>query len=189
MKALKSAERFVTQTQAQNMVIELHNLVYQRKLIESREDELKKSLADYVHNTINADTKGHFNFSVLGSDGRSIVFQRQARKKIALKESETLRFLRKNKLTDAIIEREIVAPEVTQDQIVEALIKAGYNAYIDVIEEVDEIVLEQLVKENKITMREFESLCEVNTTYATLCDYEDKMQKNAEKYENKKGGK
>lgn len=155
-------------TEMSNYVLELNSLQKQQKDINDRVTFLKDKVAEYVDSNVESDAYGHRFYTVTDSTGKPLIFQRQARKKVSLNEDEALRFLRKRGLTGAIVEAEVVAEEVTEFQVVEALKKAGYSAFLDSVEVVDEDVLEQLVQDGKITAEEFESLCTIETTYASL---------------------
>jgi hypothetical protein len=157
-------------THYENLVLELDNIQAQKKLIEEREDYLKDELKKYVTDKIDPDEKEHRNFFVIRKNGQPIHFQLQCRKKVSLNQERALRFFRKSrdqKLRDVIVEKKIIASEVTEDQLIEALEQVA-DEYLDTVEIIDEEYLEQLIVDQTLSMKTFESLCDVDKTFIPL---------------------
>jgi len=159
-------------TSAENDILELFNLKAQKSLLEKRETELKTRISEYVTSHVSPDTKKNYTYFVNAPNGKRVMFQKQARKKIELNEENAISMLRKKKLLSPIITVERIAEEVTQDQILDALIDAGYDDYIDIVETIDESALEELVMNGKLTQAEFEKMCDININYAIICTEE-----------------
>lgn len=171
--ATKANKDVYTKTQAENDQLEFYRLKEQRKMIDKREKELKERLDSYMSKALTPDKKGHFLFTVLDEEGNKIHLQKQARKKVVLNEEEALEFLRENGHDEAIIEKTVIAPEVTEDQIIDEL----PDSYLDTKIVVDQSVLESLVKEEKISMDDFEKLCTIQVTYAMTYIPDERLEK------------
>jgi hypothetical protein len=167
-------------TEMENAQQELYTIKQQMKLMEKRESELKKRLDEYMQHALKPDRKGHYLFTVLNEKGERIHLQKQARRKVSLNEERAKAFLLENGFADAIVEKEVIAADVTQDQIIAEL----PAEYLDRAEVVDEAYLEQLISEEKITMDQFESICDINTTYAMTYIDDKRLQKDLEEEEN-----
>lgn len=171
IKVKKKASNKISanKTTIDNLVIEIQSIKQQKKLLEQREKELIDRVTPYVEKTVSQDSSKNYNYRVVSPTGEIIVFQRQARKKISLNHERAIRILKARKLFDAIYITEKIAPEVTEDQLIDAIIKAKMQAYLDTVEVVDEGVLEQLLLNEEINQEDFEEMCDMDITYATLC--------------------
>lgn len=171
-----------TKLQAQNDQIELNNIKAQKKMMESREEELKARLATWMEKNLPEDSKGHRLFTVTGADGKPVHLQRQARKSIKLNHELAVQYLRDNGLVEAIDVKEVVAEEVTQDQIIEAIYKAKLaGAYLNQVEVVDEDAFAKLIADGTIDMEEAEALTETKITYAMAYVADEKLKEHQEK--------
>ena len=158
----------ITKSTAETLLVELVTLHEKRKTIEKREGEIKDQLIKYLEKNISPDSKGHYTFEVLDPFGIPLIFQRQARKKISINQEKAISFFRENNLHSCFTEKEVIAKEVTQDQIVEVLLKHGYTNFIDREEVVDEIAVEKHILDGKLSMEDFENLCDTKITYANV---------------------
>ena len=162
-------------TSIENAIIDLFELRKTIKLLGERETELKNRISAYVETNTSPDSKSNYFFSAKDSNGKEILFQRQARKKVILDMETAVKILKRKKLNNFITVKEVIAEEITQDQIVEALSSSGFDEFIDVEKLVTEDALEQLLLEEKITQEDFEKMCDIKITYASLC-YEDEKE-------------
>lgn len=152
-------------TEMTNTQIEFHQIKEQRKMLEEREKQLKERLDKFLTATITPDSKGHYLHTVIGKNGEKLHLQKQARKKITLNEEKALEYLEEHGHDDLIITKNVIAEEVTQDQVIEVLEKYAKHL-LDEKTVVDEIGLEQAVLKEEIPMDEFEELCNIDITYA-----------------------
>jgi hypothetical protein len=166
-----------TKTQAENDQQELVKIKAQIKELGKREDELKARLESYMMKAFKPDSKGHLLFTVAGADGKNYNLQRQRRRKITLNQEKAIPWLRENKFLDAIKTVDIVAAEVTQDQLVEALLDFGYASYVDTKEIADDIAISQLVQQGIISIEDMEALCDFSDTYAMTYIKDDDVKK------------
>lgn len=173
--ALKIKRKTINKTAIDNAVVELDKIKQQLKLLGGRETELKDMISEYVSRHIKPDNKSNYLYRVLSSTGIPILFQRQARKKIVINQEKAVQFMRDNDLEDYISLQQVVAEEVTEDQVLDALIESGYEEYIDEAEVVTEDTLEEMINEGIITPDDLESFCDINITYAVYCA-EEKME-------------
>lgn len=168
-------------TEMTNTQLEFFKIKEQKKLLEKREAELKKRLDEFMQASIKPDKKGHYLFSTVDEKGNPIHLQKQARKKVQLNEERAKAFLLENGHDDVIVEKEFVAADVTQDQITEIIAKHATH-FLDVKEAVDEVALEQLITEGTISLEEFESICDINVTYAMTFVDDKKLQQEDEEH-------
>jgi hypothetical protein len=176
-KAKKEAPS-LNKTSAENYQLELYTIKQQKKQLEAREKELAGLLAPFMEQHFKPSPKGHFLFSTVDSKGNKIHLQRQARRKVTLNEERAKAFLKKNGLWEEAVEvKEKLADEITQDQIIEVMKNNGFGDFIDEEEVINEEWLEQLVTSGKIEMKDFETLCDINTTYAMTYIDDSKLQK------------
>jgi hypothetical protein len=162
-------------TEMENMQLEFYRVKDQMKLLKKREEDLKKRLDEFMSATLKPDQKGHYLFTVLDEQGNRIHLQKQARKSISLNEERAIPYLEEHGLTQAVVIKEVVAEEVTQDQIIEVLIRHAPHLVVEKVA-VDESALEQLVLNEEIPMDEFEGLCDINVTYAMTFIDDKKLQ-------------
>lgn len=162
-------------TEMENSQLELFRLKDQKKMLEKRENELKQRLGDYMAHSFKPDSKGHFLFTVLNEKGEKIHLQKQARKKITLNDERAISYLENKGLTDAIVEKQVVGADVTQDQIIEVLEKFAPHL-LDKKIVVDEPTIEQMLGNEQIPMEDFEELCDINITYAMTFIDDKKLQ-------------
>ena len=155
----------MNKTEAENSQLELFNVLSTKRALEKREKELKERLGEYMNSHLKTDDKGHRLLTTLDNEGNKVHLQRQARKSVKLNQERTIEFLLENGFEDIIQEEEIIAPEVTTDQIIDVLIKHAPD-FIIKQDKVDELLLEQAVTEERISMTQFESLCDITVTYA-----------------------
>ena len=176
-KKKKSTETKPTfnKTEYENHQLELYRLKQQKSLIEKREKELKQRLDEYMTNVLTPDSKGHYTFTVVDENGNRIHLQKQARKSISLNEERAAEYLEEHGLTQAIVEKDVIAEEVTEEQIIEVLMRHAPH-FLDKKNVVDESSLEQLVQEGTIPMEDFEKLCDIKITYAMTFIDDKKMQ-------------
>lgn len=171
-----------TRLQAENDQIELNNIKMQKKMLEAREEELKARLTPWMENNLPTDSKGHRLFTVKGADGKPVHLQRQARKSIKLNQERAVKYLRENEFEETIITKEVIAEEVTQDQIIDAIYKAKLaGAYLEQVEAVDEDAFAKLVSEGYISMEDAESLADIKITYAMAYIDDEKIKEEQEK--------
>lgn len=176
-KKKKSGETKPTfnKTEYENYQLELYRLKQQKSLIEKREKELKQRLDEYMTSILTPDSKGHYTFTVVDESGNRIHLQKQARKSISLNEERAIEYLEERGLSHAIIEKDVIAEEVTEEQIIDVLMKHAPH-FLDKKNVVDESSLEQLVQEGAIPMEDFEKLCDIKITYAMTFIDDKKMQ-------------
>jgi hypothetical protein len=168
----------LNKTSAENYQLELYTIKQQKKQLETREKELAGLLASYMEQNYKPSPKGHFLFSTVDSKGNKIHLQRQARRKITLNEERAKAFLKSAGLYEQAVEvKEKVADEITQDQIIEVMKNNGFGDFIDEEEVINEEWLEQLVTSGEIEIADFETLCDINTTYAMTYIDDSKLQK------------
>lgn len=151
----------------ENSICEIAHINDQLKLLETRKKDLQDKVNEFME-TLPSDSKGHKVFSVIDSDGKEIKYTRQRRQKITLNISRAIKFLKAKGLKYAIVKKEIVSPEVTQDQVVEALLSSGFDSYIDTVEEPDEATIAQLVSDGILTTDDMEEICDIQETFATI---------------------
>lgn len=156
----------ISLAEAERYQFELYQVLERKKQAEAREKELKAILAEYMDVALDADGKGHRLLKVVGEDGQTRYLQRQNKSSRKINPDRAIPLLLKKGLKDLIVEKEVIAKEVTTDQIIEALEKSGYDAYIDVLEEVDEKALTQKVVEGVISMSELKEITDVKEAYA-----------------------
>lgn len=179
-KAKKEAPNAViNKTEAENSQLELFKVLATKKQLETREKELKARLATYMETALPTDDKGHRLFKVTDADGKNIYLQRQARKSIKLNQERAITFLKENDLAELVVPTYEIASEVTQDQLIEVLQKHAPE-FLNAIEYVDEKQLETEVINEKITMEQLESLCDINITYAMTYIDEKKLEQQEE---------
>lgn len=181
IKRKKKEEPSFNKTEMENMQLEFFRVKEQAKLLKKREDELKKKLDEYMAKVFKPDTKGHYLFSTIDETGKKIHLQKQARKSIKLNEDRAKQYLSEHGFEHVIVSSPAVAPEVTQDQIIEVLEKHAPHLLAEE-EKVDETALEQLVVNEEIPFDEFEQLCDINITYA-MTFIDDKKLQQEEKQE------
>jgi hypothetical protein len=162
-------------TEMDNLQLEFYRVKDQMKMLKKREDELKKRLDDFMSATLKPDQKGHYLFTVLDEQGNRIHLQKQARKSISLNEERAIPYLYDKGLSQAIVEKEVIAEEVTQDQVIEVLLKHAPHLVVEKVA-VDESTLEQMVLNEHIPMDEFETLCDIKVTYAMTFIDDKKLQ-------------
>lgn len=154
----------ISKTELENMSHELHQVNIQRRALEKREKELKDRLAKGMETHIETDVKGHRTFKFTGADGKNVYLQRQLRRKTMLNQEKAVAFFQSAQ-PDIIREKEKVAPEVTQDQILDILAQHAPE-FIDTEAYVDESDIEQLVMDGVFSMEDLEMLVEHKDTYA-----------------------
>jgi delta 1-pyrroline-5-carboxylate dehydrogenase len=179
-RKIKTTEDTYSKTMAENDQQEFFNLKQQMKQLESRSNELKARLDKYMSKNLHPDKKGHFLFTVLNENGERIHLQKQARKKVSLNEERAKAYLLEKGFNDFMIQKEVIAKDVTQDQILAEL----PDHFKDVVEAVDEDYLTQLIGNEEISMEDFESICDINITYAMTYIADDKLEKESEEDEN-----
>lgn len=155
----------INKTEAENSQLELFQIKQTQKQLETREKELKARLGEYMGKALQPDGKGHFLLTTTDSSGNKVHLQKQARKSIKLNQERAISFLTENGFEDLVITEPVVAEEVTQDQVIEVLLKHAPHLLAE-SEKVDEKALEQAVVNEEIEMAQFEELCDVNITYA-----------------------
>jgi hypothetical protein len=175
----KKKSDVANKTEMTNLQLEFHRIKEQRKLLEKREKEVKGRLDEYMSKAFEPDSKGHYLFTTVDENGNNIHLQKQARKKISLNEDRAFAYLIENGLEEAIVEKEVIAEEVTQDQIIEVLLQHASHL-VDKKTSVDESTLEQMVTSEKIPMSDFEELCDINITYAMTFIDDKKLQQEGE---------
>lgn len=162
----KTREASYNATQLQNDVLELATVKSQIKLLQTREKELKNRVSTGVEKHVEADSVGHYTYPVINTEGKKLYFQKQARTKVHLNEDRLRELLDKKGMTrEVFIPVQKVAPEVTQDQIIEILEDHAPH-FLDTVEIVDDIGLEQLILSGGIEEKEFDSTLDKDTTYA-----------------------
>lgn len=162
----KTREASYNATQLQNDILELANVKAQIKMLQTRETELKNRASSGVETHTKADAVGHFTYPVINAEGKKLYFQKQARTKVSLNKERLRELLEEKGMTrEVFIPVQQVAPEVTQDQLIEIL-ESHAPHYLDTIEIVDDSNLEQLMLAGEIEEKEFESVLDKNTTYA-----------------------
>ena len=166
----------INKTEAENSQLELFTIKQNIKVLTERESSLKKRLGEYMEKSIKPDGKGHFLFTTVNEKGEKIHLQRQARKKVSLVESKAFEIVNSLGLKDKIIPTvQVIAPEVTNDQVLEVLEKHAPHL-LTTSEKVDEKALEQSVLNGEITMEQFEEMCNVSITYAMTYIDDSKLQ-------------
>lgn len=151
-------------TELTNMQLEFKRVKEQKKLLEKRENELKAKLDEYL-TTLPKDRQGHRTFTTVDENGERIHLMKQARRKVQLNPERAMGMLRKRGFNDVIVEKEVIAAEVTDDQILDVLEKAAPE-YLDIAEVVDEDALQTLIENGDITLDEFEKMCDIDESYA-----------------------
>jgi hypothetical protein len=162
-------------TEMENLQLEFYRVKDQMKLLKKREDDLKKRLDGFMSATLKPDQKGHYLFTVLDEKGNRIHLQKQARKSISLNDERAIPYLLEHGFADAVVEKEVIADDVTQDQIIEVIAEHATH-FLDIKKQVDETAIEQLVLNEEIPMDEFESLCDIEVTYAMTFIDDKKLQ-------------
>lgn len=152
-------------TEMQNTQLEFALIKEQKKQLEQREKELRGRLDEFMTATLKPDSKGHYLFTTINEKGEKIHLQKQARKKINLDRERAIKYLKKNGYKALMYEDFVIAEEVTQDQIIEVLEKHAPE-FLDKVVLVDEAGLEQAVLNEEIPMEDFESLCDIEISYA-----------------------
>ena len=136
LKALKSKKPKYTSSEVNNMATEYSEISSKIKLLETT----KKALADRLKEASELlgvrDNKGSYYF-----EGSDFITGKVAKKSVSLKQDKTISLLK---------EKGLYKDCVT----------------VQTVEVINEKALEEAVKEGKISQKEFESLCEVKTTYS-----------------------
>jgi delta 1-pyrroline-5-carboxylate dehydrogenase len=152
-------------TEMENAQLEFYRLKEQKKLLDKREDELKKRLSEYMERAISPDSNGHYTFTTLNEKGEKVHLQRQARKKVVLNPERAIDYLASNGYEDAIVGDEVIASDVTQMQVLDVLAQHAPHL-LEKVTKPDEVAVEQLVTSGTIPFSDFEQLCDITTTYA-----------------------
>ena len=172
----KNAEGF-NLTEMQNAQLELLRNKEQQKQLKIREEELKNRVGTYMEKVLKPSSNGHYLFTTISETGEKIHLQRQARKKISLDTDKAMKYLKKKKKFAHIIqERQVVAPEVTQDQVLDVLVRYAHE-YVDDEEYVDEKALKDAVLSGDIPTEDFEDFCKVDISYAMVFVPDEKLEK------------
>lgn len=164
-KIIKKKKPSYNLTEMQNKQQEFALLKENMKLMKKREDQLKAELDAFMTNTLETDAKGHRLFTVVNERGEKVHLQKQARKKVSLNTERAIEYLNKSGHTELVEVTTVIAEEVTQDQIIEVLDKKAKHL-LDTKVVVDEVGLEQAVINEEIPMDEFESICDIELSYA-----------------------
>lgn len=154
----------MSRTELENLTHEFYQVNEQRKALEKREKELKSRLAKGMETHVETDVKGHRTFKFTNSEGKNVYLQRQLRRKTLLNQEKAVAFFGKAQ-PDIVRTRDKVAPEVTQDQILDVLAQHAEH-FVEHESYVDESDIEQLVMDGVFSMEELENLVEHKDTYA-----------------------
>lgn len=172
-------EPLFNKTEMDNSQLELYRVKQQMKQLEKREKELKGRLDEFMTHTFTPDAKGHYMFSTVDENGNKIHLQKQARKKISMNQERALKYFHENNMLGVLEDKEVVAEEVTQDQVLEVLSKHAPHL-LDRKTVINETAVEQSLTDGDLFMEDFEKLCDINITYAMTYIDDKKLQKEVE---------